>query len=69
MLLFDQVCGLAFYPTMVSYASLKVMDFYDDMRRFKFLLDVFICNILVVVVSCSCICYKSFSLIGGLGKL
>jgi hypothetical protein len=31
-----------FFPTMVSAASLKVMDFYDDMRRFKFILDVFI---------------------------
>ena len=35
---------------MVSAASLKVMDFYDDMRRFKFILDVFICYFIVVVV-------------------
>ena len=27
-----------------SAASLKVMNFYDDMGRFKFLLDVFICK-------------------------
>ena len=47
-----------FYSTMVSAASLKVMDFYNDKKRFKFLLDVFICNLIVVVVLCSCSCYK-----------
>ena len=26
------------------------MDFYDDMRTFKFILAVFICNLIVVVV-------------------
>ena len=47
----DQLCGWArFYSTMVSAASLKVMDFYNDKKRFKFILDVFICNLIVVVV-------------------
>ena len=39
----DLLCGLArVYSTMVSAASLNVMNFYDDMGRFKFLIDVFI---------------------------
>ena len=56
----DLLCGLVrVYSTMVSAASLKVMNFYDDMGRFKFLLAVLFVNFIVVVVLCSCICYKN----------
>ena len=67
----DLLCGLArVYSTMVSAALLKVMNFYDDMGRFKFLLDVFICKsysrgsffVHVFVI-------RVFSLIGVIGKL
>lgn len=41
----DLLCGLVrVYSTMVSAASLKVMNFYDDMGRFKFLIAVLFVN-------------------------